>query len=319
MAYWVFLIAVLGLPLMRDIEAVEPFASAAFEETAHRSLAAINGLRLEADAESDLQSLGESALIAALGQIALFYGERRREERSLWAGRSGRPLVGPFASMKPGELQLLAERDRGQIERYGEKRVERRFEDQLTLLVQSLGFVVVRARPGERKVDLLCISGGGGEPYTFLLEAKTSGRGYGFPSKDERALAEYVRTVRRTLDTLPTLKFVLLVGPSAARGLEAKLRRVEAENAVPIRFLAAEELVQLREGLPGPVRAGAFQEAVLGGPPIMSAETIEGLVAGERVIEGRHADLVRAMLDPLGAAAEPALDATELRRRLRTP
>jgi hypothetical protein len=174
-----------------------------------------------------------------------------------------RMLSGPFSHLRIREFPELAKRTQAMKKKYGERHIETIFEDQLALLAQSLGFYVVRARRGTRRVDLLCLTTGGAELYTALIEAKTSGRPYAFPTDDQRALREYVEDVRATLATLPTLRFLLLVGYRAASTLEAKLRDFETEVGVPVRFVDAEALVTLRDRLPGPVPLGAFRDMLV--------------------------------------------------------
>jgi hypothetical protein len=182
------------------------------------------------------------------------------------------------------------------VDRYGEKRVEKVFETQLSLLVQSLGFAVVRTRSGERRVDLLCIAGGPGE-FTFLLEAKTSARPYSFSTADERALSEYVRDVRRSVaGNIPALRFVLLVGASPAKTLASKLQRFEAENSVPTRFMKAGALVRLRAGLPGPVRAPTLEARLLASPSVVPDEVVDDVITKQRDVEMAHTGFVRTLL-----------------------
>src|SRR5437867_1365392 len=131
--------------------------------------------------------------------------------------------------IKPSELPIIAARTPEVIQKYGEKNLECVFEMQLALLMQSFGFIVVQTRIGERRVDLIAISSGSYDPITCIVEAKTSRSPYALPVKDERALKEYVQDIRRSLTSLPPLKFVLLVSGAAARSLPARLHRVEAE------------------------------------------------------------------------------------------
>ena len=75
------------------------------------------------------------------------------------------------------ELPLLASRNATMQDRYGSKQVESRFEQQLSILMQSLGYFTVPTVPGERRIDLVCISatsGQSGGGHTILLEAKST-------------------------------------------------------------------------------------------------------------------------------------------------
>src|SRR6202041_1722740 len=89
---------------------------------------------------------------------------------------------GPFSLLRLPELQLLASQDPRMQQRYGPKQVEKNFELQLALLMQSFGFYVIRTRVGERTVDLICISGDPTASYTLMVEAKTSKAPYAMPT-----------------------------------------------------------------------------------------------------------------------------------------
>jgi hypothetical protein len=296
LSYWVFAVTRIGLPTMQKLAEVEPFASAAFNDYAHRSLVALDALQSELKGGSEyVQVLADLGLTSALRSLAGLYRETAYREREVSPRRG---LTGPFSLIRPDELPRLATRENEMARRYGKKGIERVFENQLSLVVQSLGFIVARARSGERKVDLLCIAARSPDPVTFLIEAKTSGRAYGLPTKDERALAEYVRTVRRTLETLPPLQFVLLVGPSPAASLAKRLRDFAATNAIAIAFMSASDLRLLREGLPGPVRPSEFVDGVLASAPVVGTEAVNTIIERQRAFEAGHTELIRQMLQP---------------------
>jgi hypothetical protein len=154
--------------------------------------------------------------------------------------------TGPFSSIRLSELAPLANRDARMMKKYGSKRIEQIFEQQLALIVQSFGLYVISTRTGERTVDLICISADPTVRFTFLLEAKTSGRPYALPRDDARALLEYIREVQAGLTTLPPLHFVLMVGPPPSLTLEKKLQALETEAGLPIRYCTAHELKEVR-------------------------------------------------------------------------
>ncbi|MFJ8603327.1 hypothetical protein ACIREM_32365 [Streptomyces shenzhenensis] len=142
------------------------------------------------------------------------------------------------------ELSDLASRRDTVVEKYGEKNVESKFEESLNLLFQGLGFMVIPTRQGQRRVDLICISAGGdGDPYTVLVEAKSSHSGYTLPTKDARAITEYVHSVRDRLRTLPPLRLVLIVGPDGAKTLDGKVKELDYELPVSVRYISARTLV----------------------------------------------------------------------------
>lgn len=188
-------------------------------------------------------------------------GERRREE-----AESSHSLV------KPSETVLLSGRNKAVVRKYGEKRVERVFEQQIGLMFNRLGFVVVPARPGEAEADLLCIAPQ--DRFSFLVDAKTSAKPYALPRDDQRALADYVVRFGGDLPALPPLAFLLLVGPSGAAGLEDKLVRLSVEIGVPVRFIQARALADLYTSVAGPVLAKAFREQVVTSGPIVDGDSL---------------------------------------------
>jgi hypothetical protein len=203
---------------------------------------------------------------------------------------------GPFSSIRLSELDLLARRDAIVGKKYGAKQIEKVFEQQLALIVQSLGLYVVSTRTGERTVDLICISADPSIQLTFLLEAKTTQRPYTLPRDDARALIEYVNEVRRALTTLPTLKFVLIVGPQASATLASKLQRLEIEAGVPIRFCTAQDLAQLRESVAGPLPLSEMVQRVQVGPWVLPPTFVEDIRTRHEQLRETHEMFVRTML-----------------------
>ena len=218
-----------------------------------------------------------------------------------------KPFSGPFSSIDLPELQDLAARAAGMIEKYGERRVEKVFEQQLALLMQSLGFYVVRTRTGRRRVDLVCISSDPNHQYSVLVEAKSTHRPYALPTSDQRALSEYADDVRRTLVTLPPLRLVFLVGPSGASTLEAKLNLLEGNLGTPVRFLTATQLALLRDLVPGHAPAAAFRDLAVGARTRVLTDDFARSVA-EAFTRGQeaHAQFVEALLMSQPVFAPPA-------------
>jgi hypothetical protein len=206
--------------------------------------------------------------------------------------------IGPFSSIRLTELAPLANRDARMSKKYGSKRVEKVFEQQLALIVQSFGFYVVSTRTGQRTVDLICISADPTARFTFLLEAKTSGRPYALPRDDARALLEYIREVRTGLTTLPPLHFVLMIGPPPSATLEKKLQGLEAEAGSPIRYCSAHELAQLREVVAGPLPLNDFADHLLLAPRVVPAGFAQTMRSRVDELRSSHEALVRTMLGP---------------------
>jgi hypothetical protein len=207
--------------------------------------------------------------------------------------------IGPFSSIRLAELAPLANRDARMSKKYGNKRIEKVFEQQLALIVQSFGLYVVSTRTGQRTVDLICISADPTARFTFLLEAKTSGRPYALPRDDARALLEYIREVRSGLTTLPPLHFVLMIGPSPSATLEKKLQGLEAEAGLPIRYCSADELAQLREVVAGPLPLNDFADHLLLASRVVPAGFAQTMRSRVDELRSSHEALVRTMLAPV--------------------
>jgi hypothetical protein len=168
------------------------------------------------------------------------------------------------------ELRLLAGRSPLMGKKYGVKKVEKVFEQQLALVFQSLGFTVIPALPGEAVADLLCISREA--RYCFLVDAKSSAKPYGFPKSDQRALGDYAKDFSIWLADLPELKFILVVGSSPGTTLEARLKKFETEIQKPVRFASARVIGEIRDQLPGPVIPEVFKTSILDSPHLLSEE-----------------------------------------------
>jgi hypothetical protein len=216
-----------------------------------------------------------SELSASLFSFALDYRAGALKER---IERSQAAAKDSLSEVSPRELFLLSTRHEIVAEKYGLKRVERVFEQQLTLLFQSLGFTVVPAKPGERGADLLCIARA--EKFSFLVDAKSTKGSYSFPKTDQRAIKDYVEEFSVELSDLPALAFVLIAGPQAAGTVPGKLKDLEAKTQLPIRFMPVRLIADLRKELPGPVLARSFRDAVLGGDPVLDAAVVHQVKVG---------------------------------------
>ncbi|MEU2601544.1 hypothetical protein ABZ669_31205 [Streptomyces hirsutus] len=196
------------------------------------------------------------------------------------------------------ELPDLASRGEKAVEKYGDKNVESKFEESLNLLFQGLGFMVIPTRQGQRRVDMICISPGGeGDPYTILVEAKSSHRGYALPTKDARAVAEYVQSVRGRLRTLPPLRLVLIVGPEGAKTLTGKVKELDFDLPVPVRYIPAHILVLLRKALQGVIPAQSFLKAMIAADGVITAKAIDPVIASYRSANAAHSEFVSRLLE----------------------
>jgi hypothetical protein len=258
------------------------------EDVTHAALVRLHDFQSQAP-DPTLAALCGRLLHSVLHALADVYSESATGWDKSW-----RP--GPFSDLRLQELSLLASRDEAMLRRYGTKLVEKRFEQQLALLFQSLGFIVIQTRTGARTVDLVCVSNDPLQRVTFLVEAKTSKAPYSLPAKDERALRDYVAEIDETLTTLPRLRFVLLVSHGATKTLEGKLRDFETKSATSIRFVTASALGQLRSHIPGPAPVGPFAKLVLESPHILPDDFVAALSETYRRHHDAHRDFAQALM-----------------------
>lgn len=203
---------------------------------------------------------------------------------------------GFFSELKPEQFTALANRNEYAIRKFGEKKVEKVFERQLTLCFQSLGFYVIPSKTGTNAVDLLCISPDPRFYYTFMLEAKTSGRPYALPKKDQRALQEYVTIVTQDLGTLPPPKFMLIVGPSPASTLKEKIAHLQNRIELPVRYITASTLSDFRERLSVYLSHGVFMKGILSGEFILSDTIFTKILQMCISDQKTHQDFIQSLL-----------------------
>jgi hypothetical protein len=260
---------------------------------AHRTAAVLFGGSYSSDEgwPPQIQELVQRAVATIFEQWVRIYGKPDADE-------SYSHRIGPFSSIRLSELAPLAVRDSRMTKKYGSKRIEKVFEQQLALIVQSFGLYVVSTRMGQRTVDLVCISADPTAHLTFLIEAKTSRRPYALPRDDARALLEYIRDVRNGLTTLPPLHFVLMLGPSPSATLEKKLQGLEAEAGLPIRYCSAQEFAQLREVVTGPLPLNDFADHLLLASRVVPAGFAQTMRSRVDELRNSHEALVRTMLAP---------------------
>jgi hypothetical protein len=261
--------------------------SGPFESLAHRALAMMVG---SAASSGPFKVLSERLTYSLIKELSEVY------EPELTVDSKYSP--GVFSSLRLSEVGLLSRREPRLLKKYGENRVEKLFERQLALILQSFGFFVVETRIGARTVDLICISSSATTRGTFLVEAKTTAEPYNLPVKDERALLEYAAEVRKNLASLPELEFVLIVGHGGAKTLGARLRTLEGKLRLPVRFLSADQLVALRERLPCPLEFSTLKDAVVSSSHVVPPEFVEQIGARVRTQHEAHEQFVRILLHP---------------------
>ncbi|MET0533984.1 MAG: hypothetical protein ABW171_07140 [Steroidobacter sp.] len=179
------------------------------------------------------------------------------------------------------ELTSLAWRDQYASGKYEPRAIDRQFEIQLSLLMQSFGFRVLGAAPGERTIDLLCIPDRPSDTGVLLIDAKTSTDAYQLTTSDERALKEYCVQISSSVTILPRVTDLLIVGPAAAPSLAERLRRLETELGITVRFCSAEALATLRKKLLGNLDQHAFFKALRASPHIVTHEALDSLISRE--------------------------------------
>jgi hypothetical protein len=229
----------------------------------------------------------------------LLHSLLRRQAEMATAREADQPpplLVGPFSAIRPDELSLLAARDSAMAARYRGRALEKVFEQQLALLAQSLGFFVVATRTGASTVDLICISSDPTAPYTCLVEAKTTRGRYSLPTKDARALRDYVAEVRRSLATLPPLRFALIIGPEPTRTVERKLIALEAAVGLPVRYVRAIGIAKLRHSLPGPAPLGPLADTILSAAHLLPDDFSRSVADFHERSQEAHREFVQAMM-----------------------
>lgn len=207
---------------------------------------------------------------------------------------------GIFSVIRTEELSLIASRDSGMAKRYGVKSLEKVFERQLALIMQSFGMYVVSTKMGTRTVDLICISPFPDKQYTFLIEAKTTNKPYSLPRKDFRALKEYVDDIRHTLHTLPPLRFVLISAYKPSKTLDNKLREFQADTGVPIRFIGSQQIADLRENIIGPLQSDIFADKILFSPYILEDDFASEIEKKYATMQKAHSDFVETIFSVKG-------------------
>ena len=213
-----------------------------------------------------------------------------------------RPLFEPlntpgfYSLLKIDELPLLATRRQDAIERYGSKQVDKLFEQQLSLLMQSFGLLTIPAKSGERFIDLLCVSSYNEPRLSFLLEAKSSKHPYSLPTDDFRAIIEYIDTVRSCLASFPPARLVLIVVGIPSKTIASRIKSLETKASIPIRVITAKQLASLRNMLPGILPIDQFINCILKSENIISDETIKKIAKAYREDLNAHRIFVENIL-----------------------
>lgn len=176
---------------------------------------------------SDAYCKAAGLMANCLSSTAAKYGRIRHErEQERWQTTAD-------SILRPEEFTFLASQMPAQVKKYGEGKVAERFEQQLNLALQLLGFFTRPAGRGERYGDIVCLTDQT-PPEAVLVEAKTSAQPYKLPVSDQRALLEYAQR-----DIPFRLQLVWIVGPKPAQNLAGRLRQLEKRVGIPIRYCEA--------------------------------------------------------------------------------
>lgn len=200
-----------------------------------------------------------------------------------------------FSAIRASELPLFASRASIVLSRYGEARCAKLFEQRLSLLFQSLGLQVIPTVTGKSTVDLICI--GVADRVSFFVEAKSTRGRYALPTKDSRAIMEYVKEAPKVLGALPALSFVLIVGPAASKTLPAKLKSLEVKIGLPVRFIEAKTLAELRNKLLGSLPTQVFADLVGRSEAIVDEAVVSSLADHEKEERDAYSGFIKKLAD----------------------
>jgi hypothetical protein len=86
------------------------------------------------------------------------------------------------------------------------------------------------------------------------------------------------------------------VAHAASAGLGRKLRSLESSTGVSVRFLAAQELANLREAVVGPAPLAPLLDGLLAAPAIVQKGFAAEVARDYRRRQGAHTVLVQALM-----------------------
>lgn len=265
---WNFLI---GLMMSRAMALTSgTFSSILPSRPEHIVLDAISSLTSVASGRGDAHFNAAAAMADCLSSAAKHYA-RVGEERERARLRATSNSV-----LQIHELPFLASRESHMLEKYGSKEVEVRFEQQLCLALQIYGFRTVPALKGTRQGDIICLTDTV-PPTAVLVEAKTSARPYRLPVKDQRALIEYAQRLTASSWFQHPLRLICIVGPDPDRNLADRLKRLEANTHVAMRYCSATSLVGLLTRPPVGVTTEDIVEALIDADRIVSKDHLTSI------------------------------------------
>ncbi|MBL7491602.1 hypothetical protein I6A60_40845 [Frankia sp. AgB1.9] len=254
---------------------------------------------LEAEVTRSLAELGRLAGCEPAGGLVaatLLDGSLGRLKLYLDGIVASRPMFEPrsaFAQIGLRDLPDLAARTDYAIDMYGDENLSRLFEQGFAQLWATLGASVIGSERGDEDADTAVIFYLlRAEAYSFLAVAKSTPGRYSFPTRDRRALTEYLGCVRNGPPELEP-RFVLICGPTPTGTLTLKLEILSTDLKIPIRYCTATALASLRDEISGTVDPELLLETVRLPGAILTDEKTKGLIKAIRLDQTDHADSVR--------------------------
>ena len=232
----------------------------------------ITSLASAAVGQGDAHSSAAAAMVDCLS-FAARHDARVREEKE-----RARLQATANSVLQVHELPQLASQAPHMREKYGSKKVEVRFEQQLSLVLQTCGFRTIPAPKGARRGDIICLTDKT-SPAAILVEAKTSAHPYKLPVKDERALIDYAQRLNASSWFQYPLKLICIVGPNPDRIIAKHLKRLEASTQVAARYCNITALVGLLTRPPVGITAEDIVEALIGADRVVSTDDLTSILS----------------------------------------
>jgi hypothetical protein len=230
----------------------------------------ISSLASAAAGQGDVHFIAAAAMVDCLA-FAARRDARVREERERERLRATANSV-----LQVHELPQLANQAAHMREKYGDKGVEARFEQQLSLALQTCGFRTVPASRGARRGDIICLTDKT-PSVAILVEAKTSAHPYKLPVKDERALIDYAEQLDASSWFQYPIRLICIVGPNPHQNVTERLKRLENSTQVPVRYCNIMALVSLLTRPPVGVTTEDIVEALISADRVVSTDDLTSI------------------------------------------
>jgi len=219
---------------------------------------------------------GDAHFVAAAAMVDCLSFAARRDVRAREERERERLKATANSVLQVHELPQLASQAAHMREKYGDKGVEARFEQQLSLALQTCGFRTVPASRGSRRGDIICLTDRT-PSVAILVEAKTSTHPYKLPVKDERALIDYAEQLNSESWFQYPLRLICIVGRDPDRNITERLKRLEASTQVTVRYCNITALVGLLTRPPVGVTTEDIVEALVGADRVVSTDALTSI------------------------------------------